>query len=339
MTVLAVGAAVAAAILGVAALLGVGPPRGREMLAIALLAAIPVMAGSAGRAMISPAQTPGEEVTRQLARRLVSMLSGALVVPLGLGIVVLPQRMSAARASTISAPDGGPDAPTTAFPAPEWRPEPFDSPPVDREARREARAVSRPSLVKRPVDWALVEGGFDWQPEFPWEGVTPIVTSDVDERRGELYGEILDAFDVEGHRRYRFDSAYTYCNIYAWDVTKAMGVEIPHWYDEVTGKKTAAGVGSEMSANRMDVWFDEHGAENGWRLVDVQESVAAAQAGQPAVAIWRNPNPRRSGHIALIRPESTPGQVLIAQAGAQNMTSGRYEDVFSNITPRFFTHD
>ena len=51
----------------------------------------------------------------------------------------------------------------------------------------------------------------------------------------------------------------------------------------------------------------------------------AANAGRPAVATWKNPNPARSGHIAMVRPGApdVPPErgPRIAQAGRHNFES------------------
>ena len=44
-----------------------------------------------------------------------------------------------------------------------------------------------------------------------------------------------------------------------WDVTKAMGAEIPHWVDN-NGNRVGVGQGRELSANGTADWLRQHAA-------------------------------------------------------------------------------
>lgn len=322
-----------------------------------------VMLVRVGQGRLTPNERFGGHAGHmRTSRRFQSSVAIAAVVPLGVAIVILPQRTGPAQADrATTASDLFVDEPSTGqHPTdqqnrigrhPELMPahDVGADPEPSAAAARSADGVAPAGSVQhqssgfgagpQPTDWAQLEAGRPWQPESPWLEVTPLDVSEQGSRDPEQYAAVIDRFDVDGHRRYDYEHSNTYCNIFAWDVTKAMGVEIPHWYDENSGLETPLGEGIEMSANRMDAWFDAHGAEHGWRGISAAEAAIAAASGHPTLALWRNPNPSRSGHVALIRPESEPGELLIAQAGASNFSMGRYEDVFSNITPRFFTHD
>ena len=70
-----------------------------------------------------------------------------------------------------------------------------------------------------------------------WRPVTPAITSSFNSRSPELYRAVIDQFQVETAERYRpFRNGNTYCNIYVWDVTRAMGAEIPLYTDPETGQ-------------------------------------------------------------------------------------------------------
>jgi hypothetical protein len=65
-----------------------------------------------------------------------------------------------------------------------------------------------------------------------WKPATPAITSDQSLRSPELYRAVIDQFQVGTAERYRpFRNGNTYCNIYVWDVTRAMGAEIPLYTD------------------------------------------------------------------------------------------------------------
>mgnify|MGYP006910108708 CR=1 FL=1 len=97
-----------------------------------------------------------------------------------------------------------------------------------------------------------------------------------------------------------------------------MDVQLPHWVD-AKGKPTAyAAAGAhELNANATFNWLESHGAEYGWRKVSMDEASGYANQGKPALVVWKNPNPARSGHVAVVIP-STDGRTHIAQAGGVN---------------------
>ena len=63
------------------------------------------------------------------------------------------------------------------------------------------------------------------------------LTNDVGNRSAYHYFKVIEQFEVESSPRYE-PGKKTYCNIFAWDVTRAMGAEIPHWL--IKGDKTGA---------------------------------------------------------------------------------------------------
>jgi hypothetical protein len=139
--------------------------------------------------------------------------------------------------------------------------------------------------------------------------------------------------------RYRTDES-TYCNIFVWDVTRAMGAEIPHWVirgdpngtSAVDSKGKFTVRSEECYEIRVDKyvdekgrsvpgiidWLKEHGETNGWkRTEDARMVQQMANGGHPSIAIWENPDKQKSGHVAIVRPGSIgfPEGPAIAQAG------------------------
>ena len=55
------------------------------------------------------------------------------------------------------------------------------------------------------------------------------LTNEVGNRSMDNYQAVLNEFGVETNPRYLQRNGNTYCNIFVWDATKAMGAEIPHW--------------------------------------------------------------------------------------------------------------
>ena len=72
-------------------------------------------------------------------------------------------------------------------------------------------------------------------PDTQWSEITPHKTNAEGQRSPNAYNEVLAELDVANRKRYAPTDKSTWCNIYVWDATKAMGCEIPHYYDPNTG--------------------------------------------------------------------------------------------------------
>ena len=141
------------------------------------------------------------------------------------------------------------------------------------------------------------------------------------------YASVIDQFRVETSARYE-PGTDTYCNIFVWDVTRAMGAEIPHYVlenpagasgvDEL-GKFTApADLLKELKVNPTVAWLTKSGVYHGWKRVEAKAAQHMANDGHPTIAIWPNPDAQQPGHVAMVRPGSLPlgpEGPAIAQAG------------------------
>lgn len=175
----------------------------------------------------------------------------------------------------------------------------------------------------------------------PWQPVTPPLTSTEENRDPRLYEEVIDQFAVGNNSRYKQNQQgknETYCNIFAWDITKAMGAEIPHWVDG-NGNAVPVGQGSELSANGAIGWLRNHGSNNGWRAISAEDAQNMANSGKPVVATWHNPN--GIGHMGVVRPgEYDPAKgPEMAQAGGRNFNEGHVTDGFGNRPVVYYVHD
>lgn len=194
------------------------------------------------------------------------------------------------------------------------------------------------------------------EPDFPaphFDGINPATgtterpSRNVDaplhntegDRSSEAYNETIEQFAVEHNKRYSSNQQgkqETYCNIFASDVTRAMGAEIPHRIDQ-HGNPVDTG-GNELTANDTVDWIHQHGAEHGWHKVTAEEAQRDADEGDPAVALWKKPG--GIGHEMVVRPEDAEHQAkrgkdghivdpVIAQAGAQNKDHAHVGDIFT----------
>lgn len=86
--------------------------------------------------------------------------------------------------------------------------------------------------------------------------------------------------------------------------------------------------GQKNLANAQYKWLSDSGKALGWSLVgSPYQAQHLANEGQVVVVIFRNPNSRKSGHIALVRPSDKPDSRIhaegpqIVQAGGANYAS------------------
>jgi hypothetical protein len=110
--------------------------------------------------------------------------------------------------------------------------------------------------------------------------------------------------------------------------------------------------GSVLLANAQFDWLPGEGRRKGW--TPVADGVAAqdlANQGQVVVAVCQNADPKKSGHIAIVRPGmKTPAQIAaegpdVVQAGGTNFNSAslkrgfaNHPDAFPKGEIRFYAH-
>jgi len=200
---------------------------------------------------------------------------------------------------------------------------------VDKEALRNNAMSSDfhpyvlDSIDRHIFNWDLPQGPGRGQVVLPveqWRPTTPAITSSEGNRSPELYRAVIDQFRVETAERYRpYRNGNTYCNIYVWDVTRAMGAELPHYTDPSTGAPRyypdISGANS-MGAIATAEWLKTHGERYGWREADAETAQMHANEGKPAVTSAGN-----LGHVQMVSPSRDGGYdavrgVAIAQAGS-----------------------
>ena len=136
-------------------------------------------------------------------------------------------------------------------------------------------------------------------------------------------------------KRYARTTKDTWCNIFVWDVTRAMGAEIPHWVDVATGAPAGVGKGKELRVDGIHAWLAEHGSVYGWRKGLRFEAELAAEQGCPTVVL----DPKE--HIAMVVSVAGATGIRITQAGAHNFVDGTLERAWpSSMLSKleYFTH-
>lgn len=183
-----------------------------------------------------------------------------------------------------------------------------------------------------------VSSGVSSIPSNSWVVSNAALTSSVGQRSASTYRSVIDQFDVENNERYRVNKqgiGDTYCNIFTWDVTRAMGAEVPHFIETATGKPVSSGGAgiTELNANNVNDWLNKYGSNYGWTKVSAEEAQYYANNGMPAITSWKNSNGH--GHLQVVSPSedetyNSSRGVTIAQAGRQLKNYDYIDTVYGN---------
>ena len=148
------------------------------------------------------------------------------------------------------------------------------------------------------------------------------VQNDAANRSLTVYASVIDQFDVQNNPRYAIYNGNTYCNFFVWDVTRAMGAEIPHWVDSngqpIPDHRQNTG-DHEVSASEMLTWLRTYGSSFGWTKISTASAAQSwANSGKPVIVIGNGGD--NLGHVAIVRtgiedPQLGPAS---AQAGLVN---------------------
>lgn len=185
-----------------------------------------------------------------------------------------------------------------------------------------------------------------WLPDEAALRCFPIVTSGSIFRSRAHLEAVIDQFGVATHPRYqRTPAGITKCSTLFWDVSRAMGCEVPKDYgaaetvfDLNHANPRTVVVKHERTMNELIAWLHTTAAASlGFRFVDELRARQLANQGKFVGALWRNPNPNEPGHGAIVRPSDR--ETLIAQAGAKNFASGPLSDGFGSLPAEFVCHD
>lgn len=180
----------------------------------------------------------------------------------------------------------------------------------------------------------------------PWEPFPFTFANSPEARDPAALLVVLGQFEVATNPRYTprdlngDGKRETFCNIFAWDFTRAMSKEIPHTIDtngnprpfrDARGRRDPLAL--EISANGVADWLANHGPRFGWRPMGEPAARENANQGRPTVASWNHHG--GIGHIAVVRP-GPAGVTMIAQAGGQCFENLPLARGFCRIVPTFF---
>lgn len=151
----------------------------------------------------------------------------------------------------------------------------------------------------------------------------------------------LDVGNKSKHKRYRAGGGNTYCNIYAYDYCCLTQAFLPrNWWTGASIAKLTQGVSvepkydktvKELRANDLHDWFQDWGAQFGWKPAQSPNELQnAANQGKVCIIVAKRTNTGSPGHITAVVPETATvkatrhgGIVFIpvqSQAGSNNFT-------------------
>ena len=175
---------------------------------------------------------------------------------------------------------------------------------------------------------------------------------------GERLVKLLDGMDVEHlwiakeyvhwksgkpiDKPVNDEKPHTHCSAFAAAVADRLKIYLLHPPEH----------GASYLANAQCDWLPGPGAAQGWQPVATPEDAQAlANAGNLVVAVYKEDDPKKHGHAAVIRPaEKTRAQIeregpQIAQAGMENYSSAplatgfrHHPGAWENRRVRFYAH-
>lgn len=171
-------------------------------------------------------------------------------------------------------------------------------------------------------------------------GITPVAVKDeypVIPENIQKSKDMISELDVVNNWRYhqnRQGNNETYCNIFAMDYAKKMGVPLPEYLDWNNDGKIDRYLDANRGVNWLRGTFNEgngavqQGPALGWQSIDMKKAAELSASGYVVIAGWENQG--GIGHMAVVRPDSTADNILIAQAGARNFESGTITQGFGS---------
>jgi hypothetical protein len=181
----------------------------------------------------------------------------------------------------------------------------------------------RDCILDRRLDWLLPLSRVDEQ--------DPAMTGGLPRSRSELL-EVIASLDVEHNPAFQRRDITgdgideTFCNqaLEAW-LTK-LGLWLP----------------PGLLARQQLAWLGSPEARAlGWYECTLEKAAELAELGQPVVAGWVNPDPKRPSHVGLVAPRIGGTGTYLAQAGAANFSNRPIEKGFGVEklkTTKFHTH-
>ncbi len=158
-----------------------------------------------------------------------------------------------------------------------------------------------------------------------WKAVEPPVRSEEGKRAPGIYKNVINQFAVGHNARYALTTGGCRGHIFVWDVSRAMGCEVPHW----VGTK-------ELSLGQTVDWLRMEGPMHKWMRGGMEEALKCSQTGMLVIAI---PKEVKNRHMAIVRPDVYPDRrPRLAGAAMKRGNELLLNDLFGTTLVDFFIH-
>lgn len=161
-----------------------------------------------------------------------------------------------------------------------------------------------------------------------WKAVQAPVQSQQAHRTKALYTRVVQQFGIRENPRYADDGpGKIRGHIFVWDVSRAMGCEIPHFL----GAK-------ELTLAQTCDWVRHEGPMRGWKRALDGEAVMRANEGKMVVAL---PREQRIKFIAIVVPQAPPtdGSPRLMGIGLRREAAAHPRDLFGSKPIDCYYHD
>lgn len=159
-----------------------------------------------------------------------------------------------------------------------------------------------------------------------WKAVQAPVQSRPNARTRARFQQVLMQFAIAANPRYEPDGpGRPRGHIFVWDVSRAMGCEIPHF----VGAK-------ELSLAQTVDWVRHEGTMRGWTRTPEAEAVGLANKGHMVIALPKDP---RTKGISIVMPlRDTPTGPVLCGAATERGYDFDPEAFFGTRQVEYFSH-
>ena len=157
-------------------------------------------------------------------------------------------------------------------------------------------------------------------------------------KTGETLLEETEKYDSPKLKR------LSHCSCFVYAASKALGLPNKSLLPHPEGDKEFI----PALLNKQAEWLETEGVKNGWSYIKTAnrddgfvQAQKFANQGHFVVSVYKNANPKRAGHIAVVIPSSKDVEKIklegpdIAQAGTSNFSSGSLKKGFKNKRDAF----
>jgi hypothetical protein len=198
--------------------------------------------------------------------------------------------------------------------------------------RSELLGGGRPTLTETPAVMLPTEK-FDGVTPAPsvstrdvWKGIIAPVQSVAGKRSAAISEQVIAQFAVGTNPRYEPDApGKPRGHIFLWDVSRAMGCEVPHF----VGPR-------ELTIAQTCDWLRHEGPMRGWRKVGEVDAFGVSNEGFLVIAL---PREIRLKQLAVVAPQPLSAKPLVTGAGLKRGSLLPALEVLGVRPVEYFAHE